>query len=300
VSGTKRTAEGLMAMIVRGCGLTSFRMPFGILVGFIFLAGSIAIAQPLDVRAVNEAQWEAPPAKSRALTIRAQILLARSNISPGEIDGNPGENLDKAIAAFAARQGVATNKLRLQGRSKQKAIYNQTGPQQSCGLGLDRPIGRRLWDSRHSRAIENQQSRIEWLRPIDELGRLAARGRRVERNSSRVYRRAKVPGSLETWSAARRPLSAKSADSSALDVFLNPDAVHWLLDRNRIRRRESILQRLVERHVTASLLAVAATAFGLMMFVFRLGSHPACHPSIVPRKTLAKRRLRSGLTEQRR
>ena len=98
-------------MIVQGCGLTSFHMPFGILIGFIFLTGSIAIAKPLDVQAVNEAQWEALPAKSRAFTTRAQILLARSNFSPGEIDGNPGENLDKAIAAFAARQGAATIKL---------------------------------------------------------------------------------------------------------------------------------------------------------------------------------------------
>jgi hypothetical protein len=78
---------------------------------FILLAGSIATAKPLDVQAVNEAQWDTTPAKSRAFTTRAQILLARSNFSPGEIDGNPGENLDKAIAAFAASQGVATRKL---------------------------------------------------------------------------------------------------------------------------------------------------------------------------------------------
>src|SRR5215475_15250295 len=99
-----------MAMIVQGYGLTSFRMPFGILLGFVFLAGSTAIAKPLDVQAVNDAQWEANPAKSRAFITRAQIFLARSNFSPGEIDGNPGENLDKAVAAFAASQGVTANK----------------------------------------------------------------------------------------------------------------------------------------------------------------------------------------------
>jgi lipoprotein-anchoring transpeptidase ErfK/SrfK len=120
-------------MIVQGCGLTSlFHMPFGMLIGFIFLTGSIAIAKPLDVQAVNEAQWEAPPAKSRAFTTRAQILLARSNFSPGEIDGNPGENLDKAIAAFAARQGAATNKLtqelwqKLTSTSDQPALVDYT------------------------------------------------------------------------------------------------------------------------------------------------------------------------------
>lgn len=110
-SGRNQTCgRRLTAMIVQGCGLTSFHMPFGILLGFVFLAGPVAIAKPLDVRAVNEAQWEATPAKSRALATRAQILLARSNFSPGEIDGNPGENLDKAVAAFAASQGIA-NKL---------------------------------------------------------------------------------------------------------------------------------------------------------------------------------------------
>jgi hypothetical protein len=107
----KARGRRLTAMIVQGCGLTSFHMPFSILFGFILLAGSIATAKPLDVQAVNEAQWDTTPAKSRAFTTRAQILLARSNFSPGEIDGNPGENLDKAIAAFVASQGVATHKL---------------------------------------------------------------------------------------------------------------------------------------------------------------------------------------------
>jgi hypothetical protein len=119
-------------MIVQGCGLTSFKMPFGILLGFVFLAGPVGIAKPLDVRAVNEAQWEAAPAKSRALTARAQILLARSNFSPGEIDGNPGENLDKAVAAFAASQGVTTNKFtqelwqKLISMSDQSALVDYT------------------------------------------------------------------------------------------------------------------------------------------------------------------------------
>jgi lipoprotein-anchoring transpeptidase ErfK/SrfK len=128
----KARGRGLTAMTVQGCGLRSFHMPFGILLCFIFLAGSIAIAKPLDVQAVNEAQWDTTPAKSRALTTRAQILLARSNFSPGEIDGNPGENLDKAIAAFAASQGVATNKLtqelwqKLTSMSDQPALVDYT------------------------------------------------------------------------------------------------------------------------------------------------------------------------------
>src|SRR5262245_5877060 len=131
-SGTKRTARRLTAMIVQGFGFKSFHIPFGTLLGFILLACSIAIAKPLDVQAVNEAQWEATPAKSRELTTRAQILLARANFSPGEIDGNPGENLDKAITAFAASQGVTTNKLtqelwqKLTSMSDQLALVDYT------------------------------------------------------------------------------------------------------------------------------------------------------------------------------
>jgi lipoprotein-anchoring transpeptidase ErfK/SrfK len=43
--------------------------------------------------------------------IKAEILLARAHFSPGEISGRAGENLNKAIAAFAEAQGKATNKL---------------------------------------------------------------------------------------------------------------------------------------------------------------------------------------------
>lgn len=128
----KAHGRRLTAMIVHGCGFKSSAMPFGIALGFILLAGPIAIAKPLDVQAVNEAQWEAPPAKNHAFTTRAQILLARSNFSPEEIDGNPGGNLDKAIAAFAASQGVTTNKLtqelwqKLTSTSDQPALVDYT------------------------------------------------------------------------------------------------------------------------------------------------------------------------------
>jgi lipoprotein-anchoring transpeptidase ErfK/SrfK len=43
--------------------------------------------------------------------IKAQILLARANFSPGEINGKPNENLTKAVAAFAEAHGRATDKL---------------------------------------------------------------------------------------------------------------------------------------------------------------------------------------------
>ena len=73
-----------------------------------------AAAAPLDMRAVNDAQWRKTADKSGVspLLIKAQVLLDRAHFSPGEIDGKNGENLKKALAAFAAAQGAkAADKL---------------------------------------------------------------------------------------------------------------------------------------------------------------------------------------------
>ncbi len=77
---------------------------------FAVLAGD-ARAASIDAQAINEAQWG--PGKStkgmaRPLLVKLQVLLDRARFSPGEIDGKPGENLDKAIAAYAAAQGAGS------------------------------------------------------------------------------------------------------------------------------------------------------------------------------------------------
>ncbi len=41
-----------------------------------------------------------------AFLIRVQVLLDRTGISPGVIDGFPGENLAKAVRTFEARAGL--------------------------------------------------------------------------------------------------------------------------------------------------------------------------------------------------
>jgi lipoprotein-anchoring transpeptidase ErfK/SrfK len=80
----------------------------------LFLVTCFASAKSLDAEAINNAQFGASFASKKAISpllIKAEILLARAHFSPGEISGRAGENLNKAIAAFAEAQGKATNKL---------------------------------------------------------------------------------------------------------------------------------------------------------------------------------------------
>jgi lipoprotein-anchoring transpeptidase ErfK/SrfK len=66
-----------------------------------------AQAAPLDERSINEAQFTAKRGKGvSALMIKTQVLLDRARFSPGVIDGRDGENLRKALAAFAKANGL--------------------------------------------------------------------------------------------------------------------------------------------------------------------------------------------------
>ena len=85
-----------------------------IILAGLFLVTCPASAKYLDAGAVNKAQFDGSFASKKAISpllIKAEILLARAHFSPGEISGRAGENLNKAIAAFAEAQGKATNKL---------------------------------------------------------------------------------------------------------------------------------------------------------------------------------------------
>ena len=80
------------------------------LVAIPFWASAVVGAWALDMEAVNNANFQQRPSKSSkgadAVLIKAQVLLDRAGFSPGEIDGQAGENNRKAIAAFEAAHGL--------------------------------------------------------------------------------------------------------------------------------------------------------------------------------------------------
>src|SRR5215204_485944 len=82
----------------------------------LWLAMALFYAEPapagnLDARSINEAQWsEKREGGSNATVLKLQVLLDRARFSPGEIDGKFGENVEKAIAAYASAQGLDPTK----------------------------------------------------------------------------------------------------------------------------------------------------------------------------------------------
>jgi peptidoglycan hydrolase-like protein with peptidoglycan-binding domain len=65
----------------------------------------------LDMASVNEAEWQQEARSSPPLIIKLQVFLDRAHVSPGEIDGNLGENTRKAIEAFRELKGLGPKDL---------------------------------------------------------------------------------------------------------------------------------------------------------------------------------------------
>ncbi|MGJ4888452.1 L,D-transpeptidase family protein [Bradyrhizobium sp. HKCCYLRH3099] len=69
-----------------------------------------AVAADLTADAVNGAELrkrQPSEEKMDPVAIRAQVLLDRAHVSPGEIDGRFGDNARQALAAFARAKGLA-------------------------------------------------------------------------------------------------------------------------------------------------------------------------------------------------
>jgi lipoprotein-anchoring transpeptidase ErfK/SrfK len=78
-----------------------------LLAAAVLLGTTPAQTAPLNFKAVNEAQFSARHGKGLdPAMIKAQVLLDRAHFSPGVIDGRDGENVKKALAAFASANGL--------------------------------------------------------------------------------------------------------------------------------------------------------------------------------------------------
>jgi lipoprotein-anchoring transpeptidase ErfK/SrfK len=94
-----------------------------------FLPGAIA-AERLEMQVVNEAQPGKGPNSDSTITpvvIKAQVLLDRARFSPGEIDGKPGENFKKAMAAYTSEQKLDASE-RLTDEIWQKLTVSSSDP----------------------------------------------------------------------------------------------------------------------------------------------------------------------------
>jgi lipoprotein-anchoring transpeptidase ErfK/SrfK len=80
----------------------------------LVLSGASAGTTELTRDAINGATFDQrkPPREGRpsALAVKVQVQLDRAHFSPGEIDGKFGENLQKALRAFAEAHGIASSK----------------------------------------------------------------------------------------------------------------------------------------------------------------------------------------------
>lgn len=90
------------------------RWIFGVAIAAALQSPAVAEGKSdLTPDAINAADIQKkPPSESKVspLAVKLQVLLDRAHISPGEIDGRFGDNVEKALSAFADLHGLPVSK----------------------------------------------------------------------------------------------------------------------------------------------------------------------------------------------
>ncbi len=87
--------------------------PLIMAVGLTLLASAPLAAAELTADAINTANFTGKipgEDKPTALAVKVQVLLDRAHFSPGEIDGHFGDNVEKALQAFAEASKLPSGK----------------------------------------------------------------------------------------------------------------------------------------------------------------------------------------------
>ena len=126
------------------------------------LAASGAKLTPEEI---NSATFDDTPRKASGtpdpFIVKAQVLLSRNNISPGEIDGLDGENYRKAIAQFRRQNGLAP------GDSMDAATWQALSASEPGEIITQYRLTRKDAETRYPRRIPRDFARQARMKRLD-------------------------------------------------------------------------------------------------------------------------------------